>query len=119
MGSAQTYGFEIFHVNLILATSFINAERTAHGHLQAVFGAELDAALLLLEKNAADLGAIVFQSEIDVARLGFAAVGDFTLHGDVGEAFGEEIADLGSEFADGPGLASGLEVECELLGHSS
>jgi len=29
---------------------------------------------LLLEVNAADLGAIVFQSEVDVAGLGFAAV---------------------------------------------
>jgi hypothetical protein len=82
--------------------------------LQAVFGAELDAALLLLEEHAADLRAIVFQSEVDVAGLGFAAVGDFTLDENVSEVLGEKIANARGEFADGPGAAFGHEVEGEL-----
>src|SRR5882762_3395896 len=113
---AETNGLQIFHVNLILAARFVDAEGTAHGHLQAVFGTELDAALLLFEKDAADLRAIVFQCEVDMAGLRFAAVGDFTLHGDVGEVFGEEVPDLGGEFADGPGPFLRDEIESE-LGH--
>ena len=74
---AASDGLEILDVNLIFAARFVNADRAAHGHLQAVFGTELDAALLLLEENAADLRAIVFQSEVEVAGLRFAAVGDF------------------------------------------
>jgi hypothetical protein len=82
--------------------------------LQAVFGAELDAALLLFEENATDLGAIVFQGEVDVAGLGFAAVGDFALDEDVGEVAGEKIADAAGKLADRQDLAVGLEVEGEL-----
>jgi len=74
----------------------VDADAAAQGDLQAVFGAELDAALLLLEVNAADLGAVVLQSEVDVAGLGFTAIGDFALDADVGEVFGEQVADLGS-----------------------
>src|SRR5437667_4301658 len=135
-GVEESFGFEAFFqllegelqralsnqvdfldVNLIFAALLVDADRAAHGDLQAVFGAELDAALLLLEINAADLGAIVFQSEIDVAGLGCAAVGDFALHADVGEIPGEEIADLSGQLADGEGVARGHEVESELLGH--
>jgi len=48
----------------------------------------------VLEVNAADLGAVVLQGQIDVAGLGFAAVGDFALDADVSEVFGEQVADL-------------------------
>src|SRR5258708_31400454 len=84
---------------------------------EAVVGVEPYAALLLLEVNAADLGAVVLQGEVDVAGLGFAAVGDFALDADVSEIFGEEVADLSGQLADGEGLALGHEVEGELLGH--
>jgi hypothetical protein len=84
--------------------------------VQAVFGAELDAALLLLEENAANLRAIVFQGEVDVAGLRFAAIGDFTLDPNVREIFGEEVADFGRQFADGENAAGGLEIKLE-LGH--
>src|SRR2546430_8633259 len=76
---AAPNGLEIVHVNLIFAAGFVDAYGAAHGHQQAVFGAELDAALLLLEIHAADLSAVVFQGEVDVAGLGLAAVGDFPL----------------------------------------
>jgi hypothetical protein len=82
--------------------------------LQAVFRAELDAALLLFEENAADLGTIILQGEVDVAGLGFAAVGDFPLDENVGEISGQQVADARGKFADGKDLARGLEVEGEL-----
>jgi len=111
--------FEILHVNLVLTALFVDADGAAHGDLQAVFGAELDAAPLLLEENAANLRAIVFQSEVDVAGLRFAAIGNFALDADVGKVFGEKVADAGGELADGPDGAGGHEVERELLGHCS
>ena len=82
--------------------------------MQAVLGTELDAALLLFEENAADLGAVVLEREIDVAGLGFAAVGDFAFDPDVGEILAEEVADAGGQLADGERAAGGLEVEGEL-----
>ena len=85
--------------------------------MQTVFGAELDAALLLLEVNAADLCAVVFQGEVEVAGLGFAAIGDFALNADVGEVLGEQVADFSGQLADGEGLAVGHEVEGELFCH--
>src|SRR5256712_1984118 len=114
---ALPHQIDFLDVNLILAALLVDADAAAHGDLQTVFGAELDAALLLLEVNAADLGAIIFQSEINVAGLGFAAVGDFALDADVGEVFGKEVADFPSQLADGPSLAVGHEIERELFGH--
>ncbi len=57
---ALPHQLNFLDVNLmIFAALLVNADAAAHGDLQAVFGAELDAALLLLEVNAADLGAVV------------------------------------------------------------
>src|SRR5215467_5396887 len=105
---------DFLEVNLIFAALLVDTDGAAHGDLQTVFGAEFDAALLLLEEDAADLGAIVFQCEVDVAGLGFAAVGDFALDKDVGEIPSEEVADAGGEFADSEHRAGGLEVKGEL-----
>src|SRR5439155_26801031 len=104
-------------VDLIFAALLVGADGASHRDLQAVLRAVLDAALLLLEINARDLGAVVFQSEIDVAGLGGAAIGDFALHADVGEIPGEQVANFSGQFADGEDVASGHEVESELLGH--
>src|SRR5258707_643190 len=114
---ALPHEIDFLDVNLIFAALLVDADAAAHGDLQTVFGAELDAALLLLEVHAADLGAVVFQSEIDVARLGFAAVGDFALDADVGEILRKEVADFSGQLADGPGLAAGHEIEGKLLCH--
>src|SRR5207248_4162072 len=111
---AEADRLDFLDVNLIFAALFVDADGATHGDLQAVFGAELDAALLLFEENAFNLRAVVFQGEIDVAGLRFAAVGDFALDEDVGEIAGEEIADASGELADGQDLASGLKVEGEL-----
>src|SRR5260370_1218844 len=111
--------FEILHVNLIFAALLVDADGAADGDKKAVFGAELDAAPLLLEENAADLRAIVFQSEVDVTGLRFAAIGNFALNADVGEVFGEKIADAGGQLADGPDGAGGDEVKGGLLGRCS
>src|SRR2546426_177288 len=114
---ALPHQVDFLDVNLIFAALLVDADAAAHGDLQTVLGAELDAALLLLEVNAANLGAIIFQSEINVAGLRFAAVGDFALDGDVGKIFGQQVADLSGQLADGPGLAIGHEIERELSGH--
>jgi len=82
--------------------------------VQAVLRTELDAPLLLFEKDAAHLGAIVLEREIDVAGLGFAAVGDFAFDPNVREILAEQIADAGSQLADGEGAPGGLEIEGEL-----
>ena len=110
----QTDRFDFLNVNLIFAALLVDADGSAHRDLQAVFGAELDAALLLLEENAANLGAIVLQREIDVVGLGFATVGDFALDEDVGEVTGKQVADAGGELAYGEHLAGGLEVKGKL-----
>ena len=111
---AEADGLDVLDVDLIFAAGFVDADRAAHGDVQAVLGAELDAALLLLEENAADLGAVVLEREVDVAGLGFAAVGNFAFDPDVGELFAEEVADAGGELADGEGAAGRLQVEREL-----
>ena len=49
--------------------------------------------------------------------MGFAAVGDFAFDPDVGEVFGEKVADAGGELADGEGAAGGLKIESELGCH--
>ena len=82
--------------------------------MQAVLGTELDAALLLFEEDAADLGAIVFEGEVDVAGLGFAAVGDLAFDPDVGEILAEEVADASGQLADGERAAGRLQIESEL-----
>src|SRR2546429_490589 len=63
------------------------------------------------------LGAIVFQSEVDVAGLGGAAVGDFSLHADVGEIPGEQIANFSGQLTDSKGVARGhgLKVSCWVM----
>src|SRR5439155_26446274 len=80
-------------VNLIFAALLVDADAAANGDLQPVFGTEFDAALLLLEVNAANLRALIFQCEVDVARLRLAAIRDFALDRNIGEVFSEQVAD--------------------------
>ena len=63
-----------FHVNLIFAALFVNADAPAQRDFEAVFNAEFEAAAVLFEPNAADLGLFIFEREIEMAGLGFAAV---------------------------------------------
>ena len=60
---AQTDRLDILNVDLIFAAGFVHADGAAYGDKQAVFGAELHKAELVLEADAFDLGAVVFQRE--------------------------------------------------------
>src|SRR5215813_12315592 len=77
---AETDRFNLLDIDLVLAALLKNADAAAHGNLQAVFRAELDAALLLFEEDTLDLSAVIFQGEVDVTGLGLVAVGDFALN---------------------------------------
>ena len=72
-------------VNLIFAAHFVDAERTANGDVQAVFGAELQSASLVAEADAANLRARVLQSEIQMSRLRRAVIGNFAFDPNVAE----------------------------------
>src|SRR6202035_5379938 len=98
-------------VDLVFAAGFVDADRAANGDVKTVLGTESQAALLLLEKDATDLGAVILEREVDVARLSFAAVGDFAFDPDIREILAEEVADAGGQFANGKSPPSGLEVE--------
>ncbi len=112
--STESDRFDVLDIDLVFAARFVDADGAAHGDVQAVFGAELHGAELILEADAADLGALVFERAIDVAGLRFVAVGDFARDPDVGEVAGEEIADLGGQLGDGESAAVGHQVELKL-----
>ena len=111
---AETDGLDGLDIDLVFAARFVDAERAAHGDVQTIFGAEFDAALLLLEENATHLRTIVFQGEIDVAGLRGAAIGNFAFDPDVGEIAREQVTHFAGEFADGEDAALRHEVEGEL-----
>ena len=111
---AESDGLDAFYVDLIFAARFINAERAAHGDVQAVFKAELHGAQLGLEADHFYLRAVVLQGAVDVARLRFVAIGNFAFDPDVREVFGQQVADFAGQFADGEDAALGHQVEGEL-----
>src|SRR5262249_40674841 len=115
--SAQTHGFNVFDVNLVVAALFIDADGAAYGDAEAVLGTELHEPQLILEANATDLGAFVLESAVDVAGLGFVAIGDFALDEDSVKGFAKQVADFCGELADGEDAAIGGEVESELSSH--
>ena len=86
---AEADRLDAFDINLIFAARFVDADGAAHGDVQAVFRAELHGAQLRFEADAANLRAFIFQRAVDVAGLRFAAIGNFALHQDVGEIFGQ------------------------------
>ena len=63
------------------------------------------------EQHAVDLGAGVFEGEINVAGGLGAAVGDFAGDPDLAELFFQETADVGRQFRDGEDAAAGLAGE--------
>src|SRR6266403_2330519 len=111
---AKADRLDVLNVNLVFAARFIDADGAAHGDVQTVFGAELHGAELILEANALYLRALVFQSAIDVAGLGFVAIGDFASDPDIGKVAGEKVADLGGQLGDREGAAFGHQVELKL-----
>jgi hypothetical protein len=82
--------------------------------MQAIFRAKLHGAELILEADAAHLGAFVFQGAIDVAGLRFVAVGDFPGDPNVSEIASEEVSDLCGQLSDRKGAPFRHQVELKL-----
>src|SRR5215472_2926759 len=87
--------------------------------MQSVLRTKLHQASLISEADAADLRAIILERAVDVAGLGFVAVGDLAFHPNIGEVSGEEIADARGQLRDGPDAPLGNKVKLELRGHRS
>jgi hypothetical protein len=90
------------YVNLIFAAQFVDAERAADRDVKPVGRLAFEGAGLVAKADAANLCLGIFQREINVTGLRGAAIGNFALDPDVGEAAFEEIADFAGEFADFP-----------------
>src|SRR5580704_11914811 len=90
------------HVDLILATRFINSERAADGDVQAVVRAEFQKARLVAKADAADLRARVLEGEVEVAGLRGAVIGDFPFDPNIRERSFKDGGDLVGDLADFP-----------------
>jgi len=82
--------------------------------LQPIFRLELHAALLLLEENAANLRAIIFQREVVMTGHGRAAIGDFALNGYIREVFRQQVANPRRQITDGENSALRLQIKLKL-----
>src|SRR6267154_2264341 len=114
--SAQADGLNVLDIDLVFAARFVDADGAAHRDAQAVFGAKLHGAELILEADALRLRAFVLQGAVNVAGLRFVAVGDFAGDPDVGKVAREEVADPGGQLGDREGAAFRHKVELK-LGH--
>src|SRR6266404_3931122 len=112
--SAEADRLDVLDVNLVFASGFVDADGAAHGDVQAVFGTKLHGAKLIFETDALYLRAFIFQGAIDVAGLGFMAVGDFAGDPDVGKVASEKVADFGGQLGDREGATLGHEIELKL-----
>src|SRR5579883_234099 len=56
---AQPDGLDVFNIKLVFAARFIDADRAAHGDVQAIFGPEFQARELRAKTDTADLRVIV------------------------------------------------------------
>ena len=99
---AESDRLDVRDVNLIFATQFVDAERAAHGDVQAIFGAKLESAGLVAKADAADLRARIFQSEVEMTHLRRAVIRNFAFDPDVAEGAFEKVADAFGELADFP-----------------
>ena len=104
-------------IKLIFAARFIDADRAAHSHVQAVFGPKLEAGKLRAKTDAANLRVIVLQGEVKMAGLRGVGVGDFAFNKDVGEFTGEQVADAPGEVAHGPDGPARHQRKLKLFGH--
>ena len=90
---AESDRLDVRDVNLIFAAQFVDAERAAHGDVQAVLGAELQGASLVAETDAANLRARIFQGEVEMSRLRRAVIRDFAFDPDVAEGALEKFGE--------------------------
>ena len=106
---AEAHWLDVLDVNLIFAARLIDADGAAHGDVEAVLGAKLQALQLGAETDAANLRARILEREVQMAGLRGVGVGDFALDGDVGKFAGEQVADAAGKVADRPDAALGHE----------
>jgi len=85
---------------LIVATSLVQADPAVCDYLIAILEADGRATLALAEERCADLGRIVFEAEIQVARGGLGQVRDLALDSEASEPLLEQGLDLAVELAD-------------------
>src|SRR5256885_14779800 len=109
--SADAERLHAFAVNLIFAALLVDADAAAECYLHAVFDAEFDAAAILLEPNATDLGLFILERELKMAGLSFTAIGDFPFDAELREILGKKIANARGKFADGERAAGGVGGE--------
>ena len=84
--------FHVFEHELVFATCFVQGDAAPHQHQRAVAWRKTQVHRLLLEQRAADLGAVVLQREVQVARRGTGKIADFALHPDLGKAALQQVA---------------------------
>src|SRR5688572_21224920 len=87
--------------DLILTFRLVYADAPAHDDMQTVFRFELQRADVRLEHDRFDLGARIFQREVEVAGVPEAAVGNFCFHPDFGVSIFQNAADVRRQVANG------------------
>ena len=108
----------MFDIKLIFAARFVDADRAAHGDVQAVLGPKFQACKLRAETHAANLRVIVLQREVEMAGLRGVRVGDFAFDENVREFTGKQIADAAGEVAHRPDRAARHQGKLKGLCHT-
>ena len=111
------FGFDVFGGDLKLAAIFVDGDASADDDLKAIGRLEPKQPCRRAEHHDFDLSVAIFQSEIKMAGLGSAEVGNFAFHPGVGIFALDVGADGGDQVADLPHSAFGrAEGESHLVG---
>jgi len=111
---AEAHGLDMLHVDLIFTARVVDADRTPHASVQAIFRTKLQPDRAIAKAHAADLRALVFQREIEMPD---CASRKFEISPSIqtlAKAAESKLADARVQLADGPDLALGDQVELEL-----
>ncbi len=98
---AVTPGGDGIDDDLVLPPGLVNGEPAPADDLVAVTQRGGEITLLPLEKNRLELGRVVLEGEIEVARIGAPEVGDLSADRDKGEAAFDEALEGAGDLADG------------------
>jgi len=104
---AQTGGFDGFGDQLEVAACLIEADFARTRICSPSAGTVLTVRLRLREHRAADLGAVILEAEVPVARCRARQSGEFTLHPDLQETDLKKMANLVGQLAHADGVCSG------------